>query len=191
MSRVVPPLTTSRHVPRWERSDWAPRCVSVPKSGSKDRNLQRSTSCPGPARTGVFAGISPPFERFCSTTENRGVSVRARVSPSSRLWVFQSAGLNGDASNGSSFVVISAPCGQGSFDRPGPARSSAYAPGLSRAQSTASSTAPPKICRESAGAGSAWVKAHQLLALAVFACSRVAGPQVVQGPRPRCHSRTG
>jgi hypothetical protein len=56
-----------------ERSDRAPKRVSVPKSARKDRNLRRSGLRGRPALTAVFPGIPRLLERFCSTTENRGV----------------------------------------------------------------------------------------------------------------------
>jgi hypothetical protein len=52
---------------------WAPERISVPKSATNERNLRIPGRSGSAARTRPIAGISPQFEGFRSTTENRGV----------------------------------------------------------------------------------------------------------------------
>ena len=72
----LPSAQTAHHATArtaMERSDWAPKRVSVPKSVRKDRNLRRSALRHRPALNSLFPGIPGRLEGFCSTTENRGV----------------------------------------------------------------------------------------------------------------------
>ena len=72
-ARCHSPLSHATARTATERSDWAPKPRRVPKSTAKERKLRQPGRDRGSSRTSVFAGIPPLLERFCSTTENRGV----------------------------------------------------------------------------------------------------------------------
>ena len=72
-ARCHSPLAHATARTATERSDWAPKPGRVPKSTAKERKLRQPGRDRGSSRTSVFAGIRPLLERFCSTTENRGV----------------------------------------------------------------------------------------------------------------------